>query len=75
MISLPLALWLAALGIALWEGWLEGTVHTPLTSGPFPTASSIFWGLIAAINAYTTGMSCTFRRSNYKWGVFTPHPM
>jgi len=56
VISLPLALWFADLGIALWETWLEGNTHTPLTSGPFPVTSSVFWGLIAAINTYTTGI-------------------
>jgi hypothetical protein len=69
VISLPLALWFADLGIALWESWLEGTTHTPLTSGPFSTTASVFWGFIAAINTYTTGMCRTFRHWNY---AFTP---
>ncbi|KIM47216.1 hypothetical protein M413DRAFT_23454 [Hebeloma cylindrosporum] len=56
VITPPLALWFADLGIALWESWLEGTTHTPLTSGSFPTTASVFWGLIATINIYTTGM-------------------
>ena len=57
-ISFPIALWLADLGIALWESWLEGTKHVPLTSHPFPTSASIYLALIAAINIYTTGMFC-----------------
>ena len=72
MISLPLALWCADLGIALWESWLEGTTHTPLTSGPFPTTGSVFWGLIAAINIYTTGMCGTVPHWNY---AFTSQPI
>jgi len=60
VISFPLALWLADLGIALWEIWLEWTTHTPLTSKQFSTTAAVFWGLIAAINIYTTGKYWAF---------------
>jgi hypothetical protein len=65
VISLPLALWFADLGNALWEVWLEGTTHTSFTSGLLSTMSSVFWGLIAAINTYTTGKCLIFQHSYY----------
>jgi hypothetical protein len=75
VISFPLALWFADFGIGLWESWLEGTRHIPLTDSPFPTSASVFWGLIAAINTYTTGTCRIFRHWSYSCGVFTPQPM
>ena len=72
VISLPLVLWFADVGIALWEIWVEATTHVPLTSGPIPTTSSVYWGLIATINIYTTGVCWTFQCSQ---SVFTPQPV
>jgi len=61
VISFPLALWLADIGIALWEVWFEWTTNTPLTSSSFSTTAAVLWALIAAINIYTTGMYWTLR--------------
>jgi hypothetical protein len=66
VISFPLALWLADLGIALWQSWLEWTTNTPLTAHRFSTAASVFWGFVAAINLYTTGMYWPFQLGDMK---------
>lgn len=56
VISFPLALWFADVGIALWETWFYVKTPTPLTGGASLTSSFVFWGFIATINIYTTGM-------------------
>jgi len=71
VISFPLALWFADLRITLWETWFYVKTPMPVTSGPFLTSSFVFWGFIAAINIYTTGMCRTFGLWHYSWCLYS----